>query len=97
MAIRKVLRDLAIAVADEAAQNPQFARRLGEILKPTSPQTPSASFVATTGASAGTRRARPCSSRYRRRGCAPLAACGIGPRTTPRHSRGARQWIKAGW
>ena len=39
MAIRKVLRDLAIAVADEAAQNPQFARRLGEILEPTSSQT----------------------------------------------------------
>ena len=39
MAIRKVLRDLATAVADEAAQNPQFARRLGEILEPTSSPT----------------------------------------------------------
>jgi len=39
MAIRKVLRDLATAVADEAAHNPQFARRLGEILDPASSQT----------------------------------------------------------
>ena len=40
MAISKVLRDLATAVAKEAAQNPQFARRLGEILEPASSQPP---------------------------------------------------------
>ena len=40
MAIGKVLRDLATAVAKEAAQNPQFARRLGEILEPASSQPP---------------------------------------------------------
>ena len=34
MVIGKVLRDLATAVASEAAQNPQFAKRLGEILEP---------------------------------------------------------------
>lgn len=39
MAIRKVLRDLATAVADEAARNPEFARTLAQILDPTSPQT----------------------------------------------------------
>lgn len=33
MSIRKVLRDLAGAVADEAAQNPEFATRIEEILK----------------------------------------------------------------
>lgn len=38
MTIRKVLRDLATAVADEAAQNPEFARTLGEILKSPPPQ-----------------------------------------------------------
>ena len=36
MSIRKALRDLAAAVADEAAQNPQFERILGEILEPAS-------------------------------------------------------------
>ena len=37
MSVRKALRDLAEAVADEASQNPQFARRLEEIFASASP------------------------------------------------------------
>ena len=60
MSIKKVLRDLAIAVADEAAQNPEFARKLTEILEPVS--SPS-SRRATLGGSATTHQRKP---RHRR-------------------------------
>lgn len=63
MSIRKALRDLAAAVADEAAQNPQFERILGEILEPASSPT---SRRATPAGRATARQPKSSHRRHRR-------------------------------